>query len=48
MNLVKVNLLHLEFYNQAKNVPMDLPSSQIKIWDKSVKGGPELLSDIQI
>jgi len=28
------DLLNLESQNQAKNIPMVLPSSQIKIWGK--------------
>ena len=34
----KVNLLKLDSQNQAKNNPVGLPSSPIKIWGKSVQG----------
>ena len=33
-----VEPLNLESQNQAKNILVDLPSSQIKIWRKSVQG----------
>ena len=35
---IKVFPLNLESQNQAKNIPVDLPSSPIKIWGKSVQG----------
>ena len=35
---IKVNLLNLESKNQAKNIPVGLPSSPIKIWGKLVPG----------
>ena len=35
---LKVNPLNLEFLNQAKNVPVVLPSSPIKIQGKSANG----------
>ena len=37
---MKVDPLNLETQNQAKNIPVVLPSSPIKIWDKSAKGFP--------
>jgi len=33
---VKVDTLNLESQNQAKNIPVGLPSSPIKIWGKSI------------
>ena len=35
--VIKVDSLNLESQNQAKNISVDLPSSPIKIWGKSVK-----------
>ena len=35
---VKVDTLNLEFQIQAKNIPVGLPSSPIKIWGKLVQG----------
>ena len=35
---IKVYPLNLESQNQAKNIPVGLSSSQIKIWGKSVQG----------
>ena len=35
---LKVNPFNLEFLIQDKNLPIVIPSSQIKIWGKSVKG----------
>ena len=35
---VKVDTLNLESQNQAKNIPVGLPSSPIKIWGKLVQG----------
>ena len=35
---LKVDILNLEFQNQAKNIPVVLPRSPIKIWGKSVQG----------
>ena len=35
---MKVNPLKLESQNPAKNILVDLPSSPIKIWDKSFQG----------
>ena len=35
---ISVNLLILQFLNIAKNIPVVLQSSPIKIWGKSVKG----------
>ena len=37
---IKIDPLNLESQNKAKNIPGVLPSYQIKIWDKSVKGFP--------
>ena len=35
---MRVDLLDLEYQNQAKNIPVSLPSSPNKIWGKSVQG----------
>ena len=35
---IKIDLLNLESHNQAKNIPVALLSSPIKIWGKSVQG----------
>ena len=35
---IKVNQLNLEIFNRAKNIPVGLQSSTIKILGKSVKG----------
>ena len=35
---LQVDPLNLKSQNQAENIPVVLPNSQIKIWDKSVKG----------
>ena len=37
-SVIKVDPLNLESQNQAKNIPVGLPSSPIKIWGKSVQG----------
>ena len=39
--------LNLKSQNQAKNIPVGLPSSPTKIWGKSVQGVLELWSDKQ-
>ena len=35
---IKVNPLNLDFSDQAKNIPVILPSFPIKTWGKSVQG----------
>ena len=34
---IKVGALNSEYGNQAKNIPVGLPSSQVKIWGKLVQ-----------
>ena len=36
--VIKVDQLNVESQNQAKDLPVGLPSSPIKIWGKSVQG----------
>ena len=38
LTFIVVNLYNLELLNLAKNIPVVLQSSTIKMWDKSVKG----------